>query len=53
MKFGMGIVPVGTALKSYFFQFPTIGNNKMADEETRGEGSTQAPLVIGSYSDVW
>jgi hypothetical protein len=35
------------------FQFLTIGNNKVADEETCEARSTLAPIAIGSYNDVW
>jgi hypothetical protein len=31
MKFGMGVVPLGTTSKSYFYH--TIGDTKVADEE--------------------
>jgi hypothetical protein len=33
MKFGMGVVPFGTTSKSTF-EYPTIGDNKMTDEES-------------------
>jgi hypothetical protein len=52
MKFGMGVVPLESALKSYF-QFPTIGNTNMADEQTCEVGSTLAPLAVGPCNDVW
>jgi hypothetical protein len=46
------IMPLGTTLKSYF-QFPTIGDTNMADEQTCEMGSTLAPLAVGSYNDEW
>jgi hypothetical protein len=47
MKFCMDIMPLETT-----FQFSTIGNTNMPDEQTCEVVTTLAPLAVGSYSDV-
>jgi hypothetical protein len=51
MKFDMGVMPLGTTVKSYLF--PTTGNNNMVGKQTCEVGLTLAPLAIGPYNDVW
>jgi hypothetical protein len=39
--------------KNRMFQFPTIGNTNMADEQTCEVGSTLMTLAIGPYTYEW
>jgi hypothetical protein len=51
IKFGMGIMPLGPTLKSYFY-FPTISSTNMTDKLTCEVGLRLVPLNIGSYNNV-
>jgi hypothetical protein len=46
MKFGMGIMPLGTFLTA-------VGNTNMVDKQTCEVGSTLVRLAVGLYSGVW
>jgi hypothetical protein len=47
-----GCYTIGNYHKNPTFQFPTIGNANMADEQTFEVGLTLAPLGIWLYSDI-
>jgi hypothetical protein len=51
MKFGMGVMPLGSTLKLYFL-ISYFGDTNMVGERTSEVDSTLAPLTLGSYSDV-
>jgi hypothetical protein len=48
-----GCYTIGDHREIALFNFPTIYNTNMANEQTSEVGPTPAPLATGPYSDLW